>query len=75
LNYSLLLTHRETYFVTTIRKKIVMASSIMASVSLKPTPLFVEKSSVRGLPNLSKRPFRVVASGGKKIKTDTPYGN
>ncbi|MCI19524.1 photosystem II 10 kDa polypeptide chloroplastic-like [Trifolium medium] len=50
-----------------------MASSIMASVSLKPTPFIVEKSSVRGLPNLS-RPFRVVASGAKKIKTDTPYG-
>ncbi|WJX68159.1 hypothetical protein P8452_52555 [Trifolium repens] len=51
-----------------------MASSVMASMSLKPTPFFVEKSSVRGLPNLSKRPFRVVASGVKKIKTDTPYG-
>ncbi|WP_140424326.1 photosystem II protein PsbR, partial [Escherichia coli] len=50
-----------------------MASSVMASVSLKPIPFTVEKSSVRGLPSLSK-PFRVVASGGKKIKTDTPYG-
>ncbi|GAU28616.1 hypothetical protein TSUD_55600 [Trifolium subterraneum] len=43
-----------------------MASSVMASVSLKPIPFTVEKSSVRGLPNLS-RPFRVVASGGKGV--------
>ncbi|MCD7650983.1 photosystem II protein PsbR, partial [Listeria monocytogenes] len=50
-----------------------MASSVMASVSLKPTPFRVERSSVRGLPALS-RPFKVVASGIKKIKTDTPYG-
>ncbi|CAI8595434.1 unnamed protein product [Vicia faba] len=50
-----------------------MASSIMASVSLKPTPFTVQKSSVKGLPSIS-RPFRVVASGIKKIKTDTPYG-
>ncbi|KAL9322059.1 hypothetical protein ACSQ67_010112 [Phaseolus vulgaris] len=53
-----------------------MASSVMASVALKPAPFTVEKSSVRGLPSLSRNSssFRVVASGGKKIKTDTPYG-
>lgn len=50
-----------------------MASSVMASVSLKPTPFTVQKSPVKGLPSIS-RPFRVVASGIKKIKTDTPYG-
>ncbi|KAG5000486.1 hypothetical protein AAZX31_08G171600 [Glycine max] len=53
-----------------------MASSVMASVALKPAPFTVEKSSVRGLPSLSRNSssFRVVASGGKKIKTDKPYG-
>ncbi|KAB5534848.1 hypothetical protein DKX38_017934 [Salix brachista] len=53
-----------------------MAASVMASVSLKPAPFTVEKSSVRGLPSLSRNSssFRVVASGGKKIKTDKPYG-
>lgn len=53
-----------------------MASSMMASVSLKPAPFTVEKSAVRGLPSLSRTPssFKVVASGGKKIKTDKPYG-
>ncbi|KAK4253471.1 hypothetical protein QN277_010139 [Acacia crassicarpa] len=52
-----------------------MASSMMASVSLKPAPFTVEKSAVRGLPSLSKSSsFKVVASGGKKIKTDKPYG-
>ncbi|XP_057457406.1 photosystem II 10 kDa polypeptide, chloroplastic [Lotus japonicus] len=53
-----------------------MASSVMASVSLKPAGFSLEKSSVRGLPSLSRSSasFRVVASGGKKIKTDTPYG-
>lgn len=56
------------------KKEFEMASSVMASVSLKPTPFRVERSSVRGLPALS-RPFKVVASGIKKIKTDTPYGN
>ncbi|CAK8534792.1 unnamed protein product [Lathyrus sativus] len=50
-----------------------MASSVMASLSLKPTPFTVQKSSVKGLPSIS-RPFRIVASGVKKIKTDTPYG-
>ncbi|EEF32429.1 photosystem II 10 kDa polypeptide, chloroplastic [Ricinus communis] len=52
-----------------------MASSVMASVSLKPSPFTVQKSSsVRGLPTLSRRTFRIEASGGKKIKTDKPYG-
>ena len=55
-----------------------MATSVMASVSLKPAPFSVEKSAVRGVPSLSRvssSSFRVVASGGKKIKTDKPYGN
>ncbi|KAI9086956.1 hypothetical protein K1719_031117 [Acacia pycnantha] len=53
-----------------------MASSMMASVSLKPAPFTVGKSAVRGLPSLSKSSssFKVVASGVKKIKTDKPYG-
>lgn len=52
-----------------------MASSVMASVSLKPTPFTAEKPlAVRGLPSLSRTSsFKVVASGGK-IKTDKPYG-
>ncbi|WP_162521481.1 photosystem II protein PsbR, partial [Escherichia coli] len=46
----------------------------MASFSLKPAPFTAEKSSVRGLPSLARTSssFRVVASGGKKIKTDKP---
>ncbi|OAY54539.1 photosystem II 10 kDa polypeptide, chloroplastic [Manihot esculenta] len=51
-----------------------MAASAMASVILKPAaPFSFEKSSVKGLPTLSRRSFRVEASGGK-IKTDKPYG-
>lgn len=55
-----------------------MAASVMASsVSLKPSPFTVDKSAVRGLPSLSRSSasFKVQASGGKKIKTATPYGN
>ncbi|KAJ6950568.1 photosystem II 10 kDa polypeptide [Populus alba x Populus x berolinensis] len=51
-----------------------MAASVMASLSLKPSPFTVEKSPVRGLPTLSRRSFKIEASGVKKIKTDTPYG-
>ncbi|POO03211.1 hypothetical protein TorRG33x02_012720, partial [Trema orientale] len=53
-----------------------MAASVMASVSLKPAPFSFQKSSVRGLPSLSRSStsFKVEASGGKKIKTDKPYG-
>ncbi|KAF9673013.1 hypothetical protein SADUNF_Sadunf11G0104100 [Salix dunnii] len=51
-----------------------MAASVMASLNLKPSPFRVEKSSARGLPTLSRRSFKIEASGGKKIKTDTPYG-
>ncbi|XP_008226285.1 PREDICTED: photosystem II 10 kDa polypeptide, chloroplastic [Prunus mume] len=53
-----------------------MAASVMASVSLKPSPFTVEKSAVRGLPSLARTSssFKVQASGGKKIRTDTPYG-
>ncbi|KAA0873338.1 hypothetical protein EYC94_25995, partial [Enterobacter hormaechei] len=52
--------------------KKMASSSVMASLSLKSAPFTFEKSSVKGLPSL--KTFRVVASGGKKIKTDTPYG-
>ncbi|PHT44317.1 Photosystem II 10 kDa polypeptide, chloroplastic [Capsicum baccatum] len=50
-----------------------MASTVMSSLSLKPT--FTLEKTVKGLPSLSKSSssFRVVASG-KKIKTDKPYG-
>ncbi|XP_059442895.1 photosystem II 10 kDa polypeptide, chloroplastic [Corylus avellana] len=53
-----------------------MAASVMAaSVSLKPSPFSVEKAAARGLPSLARASsFRVQASGGKKIKTSTPYG-
>ncbi|PRQ30657.1 putative photosystem II PsbR [Rosa chinensis] len=53
-----------------------MAASVMASVSLKPAPFSFEKSAGRGLPSLARTSasFKVQASGGKKIKTDTPYG-
>ncbi|VVA34502.1 PREDICTED: photosystem II [Prunus dulcis] len=58
------------------RLRVKMAASVMASVSLKPSPFTVEKSAVRGLPSLARTSssFKVQASGGKKIKTDTPYG-
>lgn len=51
---------------------------MMASVSLKPAPFTVEKSAVKGIPSLSRyssSSFKIVASGGKKIKTDKPYGH
>ncbi|XP_031281384.1 photosystem II 10 kDa polypeptide, chloroplastic [Pistacia vera] len=53
-----------------------MAASVMASsLNLKPVPFTVEKSAVRGLPSLARTtPFKIVASGGKKIKTNKPYG-
>lgn len=54
-------------------KKADMASVVMGSLSLKGTPLRVEKAAV-GLPRLSRSSFKVVASGGKKIKTDKPFG-
>ncbi|XP_055823106.1 photosystem II 10 kDa polypeptide, chloroplastic [Solanum dulcamara] len=52
-----------------------MASTVMSSLSLKPT-FTLEKTAVKGLPSLarSSSSFKVVASGGKKIKTDKPYG-
>ncbi|KAG9143936.1 hypothetical protein Leryth_016123 [Lithospermum erythrorhizon] len=47
----------------------------MSSLSLKPSPFTAEKSTVRGLPSLARTSsLKVNASGGKKIKTDTPYG-
>ncbi|GKV04125.1 hypothetical protein SLEP1_g16324 [Rubroshorea leprosula] len=53
-----------------------MATSMMASLSLKPSPFIVEKSAVRGVPSLARskpRTFKIEASG-KKLKTDKPYG-
>ncbi|XP_021911129.1 photosystem II 10 kDa polypeptide, chloroplastic [Carica papaya] len=52
------------------------ASSVMASLSLKPSGFTVEKTVAgRGLPSLARTSsLRVEASGGKKIKTDKPYG-
>ncbi|KAG9439148.1 hypothetical protein H6P81_019313 [Aristolochia fimbriata] len=51
-----------------------MAASVMSSLSLKPSPLS-EKFAVRGLPSLARpSSFKIEASGGKKIKTATPYG-
>ncbi|KAG9450303.1 hypothetical protein H6P81_010268 [Aristolochia fimbriata] len=51
-----------------------MAASVMSSFSLKPSPLS-EKFAVRGLPSLARpSSFKIEASGGKKIKTATPYG-
>ncbi|KAJ8898639.1 hypothetical protein K2173_011954 [Erythroxylum novogranatense] len=47
------------------------SASVMASLTLKPAAFTVEKSSS---PSLPKKSFKVVASGGKKIKTDKPYG-
>ncbi|XP_019197000.1 PREDICTED: photosystem II 10 kDa polypeptide, chloroplastic [Ipomoea nil] len=52
-----------------------MATTVMSSLSLKPTPLRVQTPAARGLPSLSRRSsLRIMASGGKKIKTDKPYG-
>ncbi|KAI5674597.1 hypothetical protein M9H77_14961 [Catharanthus roseus] len=53
-----------------------MATTVMSSLSLKPSPFTVETSAVKGLPSLARSSsvLRVQASGGKKIKTDTPYG-
>ncbi|XWS10299.1 hypothetical protein CRYUN_Cryun39dG0064000 [Craigia yunnanensis] len=53
-----------------------MAASVMASsVTLKPS-FSVEKSAAKSVPSLARAPssFKVEASGGKKIKTDKPYG-
>lgn len=55
-----------------------MAASVMlSSVTLKPADFTVEKMSARGLPSLTRASpssFKIVASGGKKIKTDKPFG-
>ncbi|XP_073002993.1 photosystem II 10 kDa polypeptide, chloroplastic-like [Typha latifolia] len=53
-----------------------MASSVVSSLSLKPSPILA-RPKVRGIPSLAKpssSSFKVQASGGKKIKTSTPYG-
>ncbi|MCU4190295.1 photosystem II protein PsbR, partial [Flavobacterium sp. HXWNR29] len=54
-----------------------MATSVMSSLSLKPSAFTtIDKSAVKGLPSLarSSTSFTVRASGGKKIKTDKPFG-
>ncbi|KAL2943548.1 Photosystem II 10 kDa polypeptide chloroplastic [Bienertia sinuspersici] len=55
-----------------------MATSLMSSLSLKPSAFTtLDKVAVKGLPSLSRRSstsFTVRASGGKKIKTDKPFG-
>ncbi|CAN6465568.1 unnamed protein product [Victoria cruziana] len=52
------------------------SSSLLPSLNLKPSPLAQRSNATSNLPSLARAPssFRVVASGGKKIKTDTPYG-
>ncbi|XP_008799078.1 photosystem II 10 kDa polypeptide, chloroplastic-like [Phoenix dactylifera] len=52
-----------------------MATCVMSSLALKPSP-FLERSQAKGLPSLARNPssLKVQASGGKKIKTATPYG-
>ena len=52
-----------------------MATSVMSSLSLKPSSFSVVDKAA-GLPSLarSSTSFTVRASGGKKIKTDKPYG-
>ncbi|KAK4746851.1 hypothetical protein SAY87_025888 [Trapa incisa] len=51
-----------------------MAALMMSSVSLKPAPFTVDRSA-RGLPSLARTStLKVQASGGKKIKTDKPFG-
>ncbi|KAH9616129.1 hypothetical protein KSS87_018632 [Heliosperma pusillum] len=54
-----------------------MATTLMSSLSLKPSNFVVERTSVRGLPSLSRSStsFKVEASGVKKIKTDKPLGD
>ncbi|WP_222103168.1 hypothetical protein, partial [Klebsiella pneumoniae] len=54
-----------------------MATSVMSSLSLKPSSFNVEKVAAKGLPSLarsSRTSFTIRASGGKKIKTDKPFG-
>ncbi|KAJ0980750.1 hypothetical protein J5N97_009005 [Dioscorea zingiberensis] len=51
-----------------------MAASVMSSLSLKPSPV-IGRSQVKGIPSLARpSTFKVQASGGKKIKTNTPFG-
>ncbi|WP_223054709.1 photosystem II protein PsbR, partial [Flavobacterium coralii] len=48
---------------------------MMSSLALKPAPFLESPRIAKGLPSLSRTTsFTVKASGGKKIKTDTPYG-
>lgn len=77
-HYSLLLLSRGIQYYskdqTAQLLKAKMAASVMASVSLKPSPFTVEKSAVRGLPSLARTSSFKVQASGKKIKTDKPYG-
>ncbi|XP_078437381.1 photosystem II subunit R [Wolffia australiana] len=52
-----------------------MATSMISSLSLKPSPM-AARSPAKGLPSLARpsSALTVQASGGKKIKTDTPFG-
>ncbi|XP_072954388.1 photosystem II 10 kDa polypeptide, chloroplastic-like [Typha angustifolia] len=52
-----------------------MATTVMSSLVLKPSPVPV-RTQAKALPSLarSSSSFKVQASGGKKIKTSTPYG-
>ncbi|CAA3024060.1 photosystem II 10 kDa polypeptide, chloroplastic-like [Olea europaea var. sylvestris] len=54
-----------------------MATTVMSSQCLKPSPFTFEKVAPRGrgLPSLARTSsFKVEASGGKKIRTDKPFG-
>lgn len=57
------------------RSGVVMAASLVFSMSLKPSPI-IEKSGIKPPPPLARPPFslRVQARTEKKIKTATPYG-
>ncbi|CAI9755062.1 unnamed protein product [Fraxinus pennsylvanica] len=51
-----------------------MATTVMSSLNLKPSPFSVERTAVRGLPSLARTSSLRVEASGKKIKTDKPYG-
>ncbi|GMH25626.1 hypothetical protein Nepgr_027469 [Nepenthes gracilis] len=55
-----------------------MASLVMASLSLKQSPVvgFEKTTAARGLPSLARTStsFKVEAKEKKKLKTDKPYG-
>uniref|UniRef100_A0A7N0ZUK8 Photosystem II 10 kDa polypeptide, chloroplastic n=1 Tax=Kalanchoe fedtschenkoi TaxID=63787 RepID=A0A7N0ZUK8_KALFE len=49
-------------------------ATVMSSLTLKPSTVF--RPAPKGLPSLARpaSTFRIQASGGKKIKTDKPFG-